>query len=139
VRGGEEDGIAGPANGRDELYTTPDDLLVVADVVGVGDRGRYLVAATFGNVHGTYAPGNLVLRPEILEAGHRQSFTRAIAGHLLDHWQGVLKVDGGIADKHSFDPERGAGPARRRWPSASGSLRATRIRRPQPRRLGAGQ
>jgi fructose-bisphosphate aldolase, class II len=69
--GGEEDGIAGPANGRDELYTTPDDLLKVADVLGVGERGRYLVAATFGNVHGTYAPGNVVLRPEILEAGQR--------------------------------------------------------------------
>src|SRR3954449_5353948 len=71
VVGGEEDGIAGPANGRDELYTTPEDLLQVADALGVGERGRYLVAATFGNVHGTYAPGNVVLRPEILGAGQR--------------------------------------------------------------------
>ena len=71
VVGGEEDGIAGPATRRDELYTTPDDLLRVAEVLGTGERGRYLVAATFGNVHGTYAPGNVVLRPEILRAGQR--------------------------------------------------------------------
>ena len=71
VVGGEEDGIVGPANGRDELYTTPSDLLRVADALGIGERGRYLVAATFGNVHGTYAPGNVVLRPEILQAGQQ--------------------------------------------------------------------
>ena len=61
----------GPANGRDELYTTPSDLLRVAGVLGIGEHGRYLVAATFGNVHGTYAPGNVVLRPEILQAGQQ--------------------------------------------------------------------
>jgi fructose-bisphosphate aldolase class II len=46
VVGGEEDGIVGPANGRDELYTTHSDLLRVADALGIGERGRYLVAAT---------------------------------------------------------------------------------------------
>ena len=71
VVGGEEDGIVGPANGRDVLYTTPSDLLRVADALGIGERGRYLLAATFGNVHGTYAPGNVVLRPEILQAGQQ--------------------------------------------------------------------
>ena len=71
VVGGEEDGIVGPVSGRNELYTTPSDLLRVADALGIGERGRYLVAATFGNVHGTYAPGNVVLRPEILQAGQR--------------------------------------------------------------------
>jgi fructose-bisphosphate aldolase class II len=69
VVGGEEDRLAGPVANRDKLYTTPEDLLRVADVLGVGDRGRYLVAATFGNVHGTYAPGNVKLCPEILRAG----------------------------------------------------------------------
>ena len=69
VVGGEEDGLAGPTANRDKLYTTPEDLLKVADVLGTGERGRYLVAATFGNVHGTYAPGNVVLRREILRAG----------------------------------------------------------------------
>jgi fructose-bisphosphate aldolase, class II len=69
VVGGEEDGIAGPEGAREELYTTPADLLRVADALGTGDRGRYLLAATFGNVHGTYAPGHVHLRPEILATG----------------------------------------------------------------------
>ncbi len=38
---------------------------------GSASAGRYLLAATFGNVHGTYAPGNVVLRPEILQAGQK--------------------------------------------------------------------
>ena len=41
----------------------------VADALGAGERGRYLLAATFGNVHGVYAPGNVKLRPELLREG----------------------------------------------------------------------
>ena len=129
-----------------------------------GERGRYLVAATFGNVRGTYAPGKVVLRPEILQAGQRAlaaaypgarfqyvfhgssgssereladavsfgvvkvnvdtdnqyAFTRAVAGHVLGHWQGVLKVDGGIGDKHGFDP--------RAWGSAGEAAMAGCVR-----------
>ena len=69
VVGGEEDGIAGPEAGRSELYTTTNDLMQVVDALGAGDRGRYLLAATFGNVHGVYAPGNVKLRPEVLRDG----------------------------------------------------------------------
>jgi fructose-bisphosphate aldolase, class II len=69
VVGGEEDGIAGPDAGRSELYTTPEDLMQVVDALGAGERGRYLLAATFGNVHGVYAPGNVELRPAVLHAG----------------------------------------------------------------------
>jgi fructose-bisphosphate aldolase class II len=71
VVGGEEDGIAGPQANHAELYTTTDDLLRVADVLGAGERGRYLLAATFGNVHGVYAPGNVKLRPAVLAEGQR--------------------------------------------------------------------
>jgi fructose-bisphosphate aldolase class II len=70
VVGGEEDGIAGPGAG-DVLYSTPEELMQVADALGVGERGRYLLAATFGNVHGVYAPGNVELRPAVLEEGQR--------------------------------------------------------------------
>ena len=35
-------------------------------MLGTGENGRYLLAATFGNVHGVYKPGNVRLRPEIL-------------------------------------------------------------------------
>jgi fructose-bisphosphate aldolase, class II len=163
VVGGEEDGVAGPAANRDKLYTIPEDLLRVAEVLGTGAQGRYLVAATFGNVHGTYAPGNVMLRPEILRAGQdalahahpgarfqyvfhgssgsrqpdlddaisfgvvkvnldtdaQYAFTRAVAGHVLDHWQGVLKVDGGLGEKHSFDP--------RTWGAEAASAMAARV------------
>src|SRR5215211_6596400 len=54
--GGEKDGIRGPNGDRAALYTTTADLLRVAEVVGTGEHGRYLLAATFGNVHGVYAP-----------------------------------------------------------------------------------
>jgi fructose-bisphosphate aldolase class II len=69
VVGGEEDGVAGPTAGRSELYTTTEDLMEVVDALGVGERGRYLLAATFGNVHGVYAPGNVKLRPSVLADG----------------------------------------------------------------------
>src|SRR4051795_301983 len=164
VVGGEEDGIAGPDNAHADLYTTPGDLLRVADALGVGERGRYLVAATFGNVHGTYAPGNVVLRPEILRAGqqalaaaypgarfqyvfhgssgssvqeladavsfgavkvnvdtdNQYAFPRALAGHVLDHWEGLLRIDGRMGDKHSFDP--------RAWGRAGEAAMAERVR-----------
>jgi fructose-bisphosphate aldolase, class II len=71
VVGGEEDGIGGDAAGSERLYTTPEELLEVAGTLGTGERGRYLLAATFGNVHGVYAPGRVKLRPEILGDGQR--------------------------------------------------------------------
>src|ERR1700742_1827910 len=67
VVGGEEDGVANEIN--EKLYTTPEDYLKTVDVLGTGERGRYLLAATFGNVHGVYKPGNVKLRPEILKQG----------------------------------------------------------------------
>ncbi len=64
VVGGEEDGVANAIN--EKLYTTPGDALRTAEVLGTGEQGRYLLAATFGNVHGVYKPGNVKLRPSIL-------------------------------------------------------------------------
>jgi fructose-bisphosphate aldolase, class II len=71
VVGGEEDGIGAGDTSRDRLYTTPEELLQVAGALGTGERGRYLLAATFGNVHGIYAPGHVELRPEILADGQQ--------------------------------------------------------------------
>ncbi|HXR69935.1 class II fructose-bisphosphate aldolase [Actinocrinis sp.] len=65
VVGGEEDGVANEIN--DKLYTTPEDVLKTAEALGIGEKGRYLLAATFGNVHGVYKPGNVKLRPSILK------------------------------------------------------------------------
>jgi len=65
VVGGEEDGVEAKHDAK--LYSTPDDALATADKLGIGERGRYLLAATFGNVHGVYKPGNVVLKPSILK------------------------------------------------------------------------
>ena len=64
VVGGEEDGVVGEIN--EKLYSTPDDALATAEAVGLGERGRYILAATFGNVHGVYKPGHVRLRPSVL-------------------------------------------------------------------------
>jgi fructose-bisphosphate aldolase class II len=66
VVGGEEDGVANEIN--EQLYTTPEDALATIEALGSGEKGRYMTALTFGNVHGVYKPGNVKLRPEILQA-----------------------------------------------------------------------
>jgi fructose-bisphosphate aldolase class II len=71
VVGGEEDGLRGDAPGSSRLYTCAEDLLAVVDALGTGVDPRYLLAATFGNVHGVHAPGDVRLRPEILADGQR--------------------------------------------------------------------
>ncbi|PVG84852.1 class II fructose-bisphosphate aldolase [Nocardioides gansuensis] len=65
VVGGEEDGVANEIN--EQLYTTPEDALATVRALGAGEKGRYMTALTFGNVHGVYKPGNVKLRPEILK------------------------------------------------------------------------
>ncbi|ASU81571.1 class II fructose-bisphosphate aldolase [Nocardiopsis gilva YIM 90087] len=65
VVGGEEDGIVGEIN--EKLYTTPEDALRTAEVLGLGEKGYYMTALTFGNVHGSYKPGYVKLRPEVLQ------------------------------------------------------------------------
>ena len=155
VVGGEDDGIGGEGVASERLYTTPEDLLSVADALGTGERGRYLLAATFGNVHGLYAPGHVQLRPQILADGQdalagahpgarflyvfhgssgstpeelraavangvvkvnldseaQYAFTRAAAGHMFSHYDGVLAVDGSVGDKRAYDPRAWGGAA----------------------------
>ena len=65
VVGGEEDGVVGEMN--EKLYSTPEDALATAEALGLGERGRYILAATFGNVHGVYKPGHVKLRPSVLQ------------------------------------------------------------------------
>ncbi|MBW8806942.1 MAG: class II fructose-bisphosphate aldolase [Catenulispora sp. 13_1_20CM_3_70_7] len=149
VVGGEEDGVANEIN--EKLYTTAEDVLKTVDAIGLGEQGRYLLAATFGNVHGVYKPGNVKLRPSILKdiqdavaakhAGHgdkpfdlvfhggsgstleeirealdygvvkmnidtdtQYAFTRPIADHMFKNYDGVLKVDGEVGNKKTYDP-----------------------------------
>jgi fructose-bisphosphate aldolase, class II len=65
VVGGEEDGVVGEIN--EKLYSTPADALATAEKLGLGENGRYILAATFGNVHGVYKPGHVKLRPSVLK------------------------------------------------------------------------
>jgi fructose-bisphosphate aldolase, class II len=65
VVGGEEDGVSAEIN--EKLYTTVEDGLRTVDVLGTGEKGRYITALTFGNVHGVYKPGAVKLRPEVLK------------------------------------------------------------------------
>jgi len=147
VVGGEEDGVTGEAGAK--LYTTPEDTLEVARRLNAIKGGRYLLAATFGNVHGVYKPGHVKLKPEVLkecqDAVVRQygesarfflvfhggsgssreeiheaigygvvkmnidtdmqyAFTRSIADHIFRNYDGVLKVDGEVGDKKTYDP-----------------------------------
>jgi fructose-bisphosphate aldolase, class II len=148
VVGGAEDDVDASGTDPERLYTTTPDLLRTAAALGAGERGRYLLAATFGNVHGAHAAGLVQLRPEILRDGQaalarirpgarfdyvfhgssgstvdelraaigygvvkvnldtdaQYAFTRAVAGHVLDNWDGVLQVDGGLGDKRAYDP-----------------------------------
>ncbi|GGM08574.1 class II fructose-bisphosphate aldolase [Nakamurella endophytica] len=67
VVGGEEDGVAHEIN--DKLYTTPEDFIATVDALGLPQTNDYIVAATFGNVHGVYKPGGVKLRPAVLKAG----------------------------------------------------------------------
>jgi fructose-bisphosphate aldolase class II len=145
--GGEEDGVSHEIN--ESLYTSVDDAFRTVEAVGLGEQGRYLLAASFGNVHGVYKPGNVVLRPSILKelqeavaqkygkanafdfvfhggSGSTQAeidealengvvkmnidtdlqyaFTRPVAAHMFQHYDGVLKVDGEVGDKKTYDP-----------------------------------
>ena len=60
-----EIGVVGEIN--EKLYSTPADALATAEAIGLGERGRYILAATFGNVHGVYKPGHVTLRPSVLK------------------------------------------------------------------------
>ncbi len=67
VVGGEEDGHDTSGVANDKLYTTPEDMLTVYETLN--GIGRFMFAATFGNVHGSYKPGAVKLKPTILKDG----------------------------------------------------------------------
>ncbi|MBA1837863.1 class II fructose-bisphosphate aldolase [Corynebacterium sp. zg912] len=150
VVGGEEDGVEARAGAN--LYTNEADFEKTVDALGTGENGRYLLAATFGNVHGVYKPGNVKLRPEVLDMGQKvaarklgldggaqpfdfvfhggsgsekekieealrygvikmnvdtdtqYAFTRPVASHMFENYDGVLKIDGEVGNKKAYDP-----------------------------------
>ena len=77
VVGGEEDGHDTSGVGKEKLYTTPEDMVAVHQALS--PLGTYMLAATFGNVHGVYKPGNVVLKPKILKEG-QDAIAKVCAG-----------------------------------------------------------
>jgi fructose-bisphosphate aldolase class II len=149
IVGGVEDTTDNEDVDRAKLYTSPEDMVRVTEVLGTFDKGRYLLAAVFGNVHGVYKPGAVKLDPTILrdgqaavtdrfggEARHylvfhggsgssleeihetlgygvikmnidtdcQYAYTRPIVDHVMKSYDGVLKVDGEVGDKKTYDP-----------------------------------
>ncbi len=165
VVGGEEDGVDNEIN--EKLYTTPEDFEATIDALGSGENGRYILAATFGNVHGVYKPGNVKLKPSILKDGQdaasrklglepgskpfdlvfhggsgstleeiresldygvvkmnidtdtQYAFTRPVVDHMFKNYDGVLKVDGEVGNKKTYDP--------RTWGKSAESGMAARV------------
>jgi len=86
VVGGEEDGVKASAAAK--LYTTPEETVEVARRLRTVSGGRYLLAATFGNVHGVYKPGHVTLKPSILKNCQDAvvaAFGEAARFHLVFH------------------------------------------------------
>ncbi|MDD3732406.1 MAG: class II fructose-bisphosphate aldolase [candidate division Zixibacteria bacterium] len=87
VVGGEEDGMDHSDQPREKLYTTPADMVGVYEALSpIG--GKFMLAATFGNVHGIYKPGNVKLRPKILKEGQEEvvkKFGREAYFYLVFH------------------------------------------------------
>lgn len=87
VVGGEEDGVAheGPI---EKLYTTPEDMIEVYRRLSEVKDAKFMLAATFGNVHGVYKPGNVKLRPSILKDGQEavvKAYGKEAAFYLVFH------------------------------------------------------
>ncbi len=161
---------------NEKLYSTPGDALATAKALGIGDRGRYMLAATFGNVHGVYKPGHVKLRPSILkeiqdavgseygkekpfdlvfhggsgsaleeireaisygvikmnvDTDTQYAFTRPVAGHMFTNYDGVLKIDGEVGNKKTYDP--------RSWGKAAEAGMAARVTHACEDLLSAGK
>lgn len=82
VVGGEEDGVNNEGAPADKLYTSPEEMVAIAKALR--PIGKFMYAATFGNVHGVYKPGNVKLRPEILKQG--QDAVVKEFGEDAKHW-----------------------------------------------------
>lgn len=82
VVGGEEDGVNNEDTPSDKLYTTPEEMVEVTKELR--PLGKFMYAATFGNVHGVYKPGNVKLKPEVLKNG--QDAIKKELGAEAENW-----------------------------------------------------
>ncbi|QOI11173.1 class II fructose-bisphosphate aldolase [Blochmannia endosymbiont of Colobopsis nipponica] len=73
--GGEEDGVDNIHIDQNKLYTSPEDVAYAYDKLHVVSP-RFIIAASFGNVHGVYKSGNVKLKPEILDFSQKYISTQ---------------------------------------------------------------
>merc|ERR1719163_2419844 len=66
ITGGVEDGVDNSGVSKDKLYSTNEDVYMVHTTLAPISE-KFTIAAAFGNVHGVYKPGNVVLQPELLD------------------------------------------------------------------------
>jgi len=84
VVGGEEDGLNREGAPSAKLYTTPEDMVRAYETLSQVEGAHFMLAATFGNVHGVYKPGSVVLKPAILRDG--QDAVAARFGYQARFW-----------------------------------------------------
>ena len=75
VTGGEEDGVDNTSIDNALLYTQPEDVALAYETLSKISP-RFTIAASFGNVHGVYKPGNVVLTPKILDNSQKYIETK---------------------------------------------------------------
>jgi len=88
VVGGEEDGFRSDEVASSRLYTTPEEMVKVYEALKEVPGSKYMVAATFGNVHGVYKPGIVKLKPEILRQGQdviKKKYGKDVGLYLVFH------------------------------------------------------
>ncbi len=70
ITGGEEDGVDNTHVDQSKLYTQPEEVCEAYEKL-MAVSPNFTIAASFGNVHGVYKPGNVVLNPKILDASQK--------------------------------------------------------------------
>merc|ERR1712129_396049 len=71
ITGGEEDGVNNEDANPEDLYSKPEEIWQVYEALSKVPNAQFTVAAAFGNVHGVYQPGNVQLRPDILDKAQK--------------------------------------------------------------------
>ncbi|RLV93234.1 Fructose-bisphosphate aldolase [Spathaspora sp. JA1] len=100
ITGGEEDGVNNENVDKDALYTSPETVFKVYEALSPISP-NFSIAAAFGNVHGVYKPGNVVLRPEIL--GDHQAFAKKTIGSKSNHPLYLVFHGGSGSTQQEFD------------------------------------
>merc|ERR1719159_999072 len=75
ITGGVEDGVDNSGVSNDKLYSTPEDVYKVWEALAPISE-KFTIAAAFGNVHGVYKAGNVVLKPELLKDYQTYAFQK---------------------------------------------------------------